>query len=166
MGKGSFVVYGVLFTCVFACSSFLRADIRQKVAGVYSAEIGVRERTGNNDGDRVEMYLKSCGFKKGQPWCAAFVTWTFQQAGVETVISAYSPSWFPAKKVIYTHGSKQNLIPVQADVFGIYFSSKGRIAHVGFIDQWAENSSFCITVEGNTNKPVVGKGMGFIEKED
>lgn len=164
MGKGSLVVYGVLLACVFTCSSFLRADIRQKVVGIYSAEIGVRERTGNNDGEKVEMYLKSCGLKKGQPWCAAFVTWTFQQAGVETVISAYSPSWFPAKKVIYTHGSKQNLIPVQADVFGIYFSSKGRIAHVGFIDQWAENSSFCITVEGNTNEAGSREGDGVYRK--
>jgi hypothetical protein len=110
------------------------------------------------------MYLKSCGLKKGQPWCAAFVTWTFQQAGIETVISAYSPSWFPNKKVIYTNGSKLNLTPMQADVFGIYFNSKGRIAHVGFVDQWAENSSFCLTVEGNTNEAGSREGDGVYRK--
>jgi hypothetical protein len=40
-------------------------------------------------------------------------------------------------------------IPQKADVFGIYFSKLGRIAHVGFIQEWG--SRIVITVEGNTN---------------
>lgn len=35
------------------------------------------------------------------------------------------------------------------DVFGIYFTSKNRIAHVGFIDEVKANHY--VTLEGNTN---------------
>lgn len=131
---------------------------------IYSNEIGIREKTGQNDGERVEEYLRSCGLKKGQPWCAAFVTWVFKQSEVKAITSAYSPSWFPSKKVVYTRGSQNNQTPVQADVFGIYFSSKGRIAHVGFIDVWNDSDSFCMTVEGNTNDAGSREGDGVYRK--
>ena len=157
-----FILYIFLFACL-SCPSVLHAQLRERVSEVYSKEIGIREKTGNNDGQRVEEYLKSCSLKKGNPWCAAFVTWTFKKAGVDAVISAYSPSWFPSKRTIYTRGSKGNKTPLKADVFGIYFSSKGRIAHVGFIDEW-DNNSYCITVEGNTNDEGSREGDGVYRK--
>lgn len=40
--------------------------------------------------------------------------------------------------------------PAAGDVFGLYFPEKGRIAHVGFVDQWGEK--YMISVEGNTNE--------------
>jgi len=39
--------------------------------------------------------------------------------------------------------------PRSADIFGLYFPEKGRIAHVGFVDEW--NEPWVVTVEGNTN---------------
>lgn len=160
--NNNLLFYILLFAFVFSFP-VLHAQLREKVALVYSNEIGTREKTGNNDGKRVEEYLKSCNLKKGNPWCAAFVTWTFKQSKVEAVISAYSPSWFPSKSTIYTKGSKGNKTPLKADVFGIYFSNKKRIAHVGFIDEWDKNS-YCITVEGNTNDEGSREGDGVYRK--
>lgn len=51
-----------------------------------------------------------------------------------------------------------------ADVFGIYFPEKGRIAHVGFVEQWKEH--WLITVEGNTTCRVIGKEKGYTENGD
>jgi hypothetical protein len=164
MGKNTSIVFGLFFAGLITCSTIVRADVRQRVVEIYSNEIGVRELTGNNDGERVEEYLRSCGLRKGQPWCAAFVTWTFKQAEVSAVVSGYSPSWFPNKRVIYTNGGTNNLTPIQSDVFGIYFSSKGRIAHVGFIDQWDEGTAYCMTVEGNTNDAGSREGDGVYRK--
>ena len=143
-----------LFSCVE-----LHAGIKE-VAEIYTAEIGVRERTGTNDGERVEMYLRAANLGRGNPWCAAFVTWTFKQAKVPAVVSGYSPSWFPKKNVIYQNRKGE---PRQADVFGIYFASKGRIAHVGFIDEWG-TGSHCVTVEGNTNDEGSREGDGVYRK--
>jgi len=119
----------------------------------------VREATGKNDGEQVEKYLSSTGLGKGNAWCAAFVNWTLKKCGIKTINSAWSPSWFPASKVVYENGKGS---PQTGDVFGIYFSSKKRIAHVGFIDKWGDD--YVITVEGNTNNAGSREGDGVYKK--
>jgi hypothetical protein len=136
--------------------------IRQTIQKVYSAEIGVREQTGNNDGQRVEMYLATTGLGKGYPWCAAFVTWTMIQAKVKTPHSAYSPDWF-ISNVIYKQTWQKTYPEAKPGmVFGLYFASKKRIAHVGFIDGEDHNNYY--TVEGNTNEAGSREGDGVYRK--
>ena len=152
---------------LLTCSSFGAFSQNNKlieVQKIYTAEIGTKELTGHNDGKRVEEYLASCHLKKGQPWCAAFVCWTFKKAGVKAIVSGYSPNWFTSKYVIYFRGKKNNLTPQTADVGGIYFADKGRIAHTFFIDEWKEDSSNAITVEGNTNSQGSREGEGCYRK--
>jgi len=105
---------------------------------------------------------------KGNAWCAAFIYWTFVECGFDPKIAnpAWSPSWF-VSNVIYSRNQKmedgsQN--PECGDVFGIWFESKGRIAHVGFIDEWKQDSKYCITVEGNTNEAGSRDGDGVYRK--
>lgn len=161
MAKNKIIILCFLLTC--SLIGLPVENARDRVVKIYSGEIGVRELTGHNDGDRVVEYLKSANLTKGNPWCAAFVTWTFKKAEVKAVVSGYSPSWFPSKNTIYTRGNKSNLTPQQADVFGIWFSSKKRIAHVGFIDVWPVGS-FAVTVEGNTNEAGSREGDGVYRK--
>jgi hypothetical protein len=40
-------------------------------------QIGIREKTGNNDGYKIEQYLKSVGLSKGNPYCAAGQYWCY-----------------------------------------------------------------------------------------
>lgn len=134
-----------------------------RLVAIYTAEIGVREHTGKNDGRRVEEYLSSCNLGKGYAWCAAFVNWCHVQADIIGANSAWSPSWFPKRTTIYTHGEQNNTTPSQADVFGQWFNDKKRIAHVGFIDDWGEGD-YCITVEGNTNDGGSREGDGVYRK--
>jgi len=126
-------------------------------------QIGVRESTGHNDGDQVEKYLRSAGMEKGNPWCAAFVNYCLQQCNIETVSApAWSPSWFADARCYYKRGSKGVFECQTADVFGIYFSNKGRVAHVGFIDD--QDGDYVITVEGNTNEAGSREGDGVYRK--
>lgn len=159
MGKIKIIVFNLLFIVCGTCV----AVNQNSVANIYRHEIGVRELTGHNDGVRVEQYLASCHLTKGNPWCAAFVTWSYKQAGIKTVISGYAPNWFPTSSVIYSRRKKGGSIPGTADVFGIYFPSKKRIAHVGFIDDWPAGS-FAVTVEGNTNEAGSREGDGVYRK--
>jgi len=160
MAKNKVILLCFFLTVSFPCSFGQNA---QSVAAIYIAEIGVRELTGKNDGIRVEEYLAAAGRKKGDAWCAAFVTWVFKKAEVKAVVSGWSPDWFPAKSAIYTRGEKSNRMPYMADVFGIYFQELGRIAHCGFVDVW-EEGNFCITVEGNTNDTGSSEGDGVYRK--
>lgn len=165
MAKNKIILFCVL--CIAFCASLsgqnTRGELIAKTVAIYSGEVGVRETTGHNDGERVEIYLRSTGLPKGNAWCAAFVTWVFRQSGVEAIASAWSPSWF-VRNVVYTRAAKNNAVPCPADVFGIYFQNKGRIAHVGFIDEWDSKSSFAMTVEGNTNDAGSREGDGVYRK--
>ncbi len=146
-----------------------RDILKERITAIYTSQIGVREATGHNDGVMVEKYLATTGFKKGNAWCAAFVTWTLDSTanitGVKIISphSAWAPSWF-TKNVIYTKGKASNLKPSRADVFGIYFAKDNRIGHVGFIDQWPPHDDYVITVEGNTNTAGSREGDGVYRK--
>lgn len=138
-------------------------NVRDKVKQTYTNQIGVRELTGNNDGKSVEVYLKYVGLPKGNPWCAAFVCFSLGKNLVKNPRNGYSPALFPVSKVIYT--TQKGIIkePQPGDVFGIWFANKGRIAHVGFIDHWADD--WVTTVEGNTNAAGSREGDGVYRKK-
>ena len=162
---------------------------RNQVQKIYTAELGVKEKTGKNDGPRIEEYLRQVGLKKGDPWCAAFVCWVFDRAGVANPQTGWSPGLFAKSKVIWERGRKVAVgtvavagkkvaggrelgagkvaaalrnLPQKGDVFGIWFADKGRIAHVGFVDSWTEK--WLITVEGNTNEAGSREGDGVWRK--
>lgn len=128
----------------------------------YHSQIGVREKTGNNDGKEVEMYLKSTGLGKGNPWCAAFVRWNFDQCGVKTNISAYSPTAYSKNKIVWKQGWKKDLKP--GHVFTLYYQSKGRIGHTGFVNDKV-NDKIVTTVEGNTNGEGSRDGDGVYKRK-
>lgn len=143
---------------------------RKVVQSLYLAELGIREATGRNDGSRVEEYLAYAGLDKGNPWCAAFICWVYGQAGIANPRTGWSPSLFPSSRVIWTRerkvrsgrDEKHDNRPDTADVFGIWFADKGRIAHAGFIDAWGEK--YVVTVEGNTNGAGLRDGDGVYRK--
>lgn len=51
---------------------------------IAKTQIGVKEKTGKNDGKEVESYLKSVGLTKGNPYCYAGQYWTFYKASYLT----------------------------------------------------------------------------------
>lgn len=125
---------------------------------VYTAEIGVREATGNNDGPRIAEYLQYCGLGEGYEWCAAFVSWCQGQAGYTEPRNAWAAALFPLRRTVWKKdtGIKNKDRDVRrGDVFGIYHAGKKRIGHCGFVDEW--DGTWCITVEGNVNNAVVRK---------
>ena len=60
----------------------------EKVRQVAEAEVGVREVGGANDGPRVREYQASVKVhpplgSPDYPWCAAFCTWVYREAGLD-----------------------------------------------------------------------------------
>jgi len=133
-------------------------DTRAEVAAIYKSQLGVRERTGNNDGKDVEKYLKSVGLGKGFAWCAAFVHWCLAEAGVKNSITAWSPTAHNKKNIVYFN-NKFKKDPQQADVITLYYSSKGRIGHTGFFDHM-QSENMTANYEGNTNRGNSNEGDG------
>ncbi len=123
---------------------------RMELVELAVSQVGVRELTGNNDGKQVELYLRSVGLEKGQPWCAAFLAWLHDKKGIPNPQSAWSPDWFKSN-VVYDRFDLNEIgfTARPGQVFGIYFASKKRISHVGLIIN--QTSQHYETVEGNTS---------------
>ena len=114
------------------------------------AEIGVREASGRNDGKRVEEYLRCVGLKKGDPYCAAFVSFCFRQSGYAKPRTGWSPDLFPTKRLVKK--------PAAGNVFGIYFPELKRVAHCGLVDK--VDGDWLLVIEGNTNASGARDGEG------
>lgn len=137
---------------------------RDQVEAIFLSQVGVKEKTGKNDGEQVEEYLAVTGLGKGNPWCAAFCAWCLTKAEVKNPKSAYSPDWFRSnlsyKSTLPSNHSTS--APTKGDVFGIYFASMGRVAHVGFVQDWGDQ--WVQTVEGNSNDNGSRDGDGVYRK--
>lgn len=157
---------GILLLCCFLSGYSAPNQVlnkRECIKATYNSQIGVYELTGHNDGQQVESYLSWVSLKKGNPWCAAFVSWCLSGCKIPNPRSGYSPDWFKSKNLLFVRSVKPSqIIPLCGDVFGIYFPEKKRIAHVGFIHQWG--TKYTITVEGNTNEAGSRDGDGVYRK--
>lgn len=130
------------------------AVLRKKLIELARTELGVRETTGNNDGKRVEQYLACAGLKKGQPYCAAFVSFVFKQAGFDAPRTGWSPALFPNDRLVK--------VAVSGNVFGIYFPALKRIGHCGFIEN--SRGDWLGTIEANTNIAGSREGDGVYRR--
>lgn len=149
---GSLLVSGVLRgssrASLFSANSSM---IRQQLMSIASSELGVTERSGRNDGQRISEYLAYCGLNEGHEWCAAFVSWCFGQVGQTQPRTPWSPALFPQSRRV----NHQISSPQPGDVFGLWIPGKRRIGHAGLVESWEE--SWCITIEGNVDNAVVRK---------
>jgi hypothetical protein len=122
----------------------------ERIIAIARKELGVREQTGHNDGARVEEYLKCVGLKKGDKWCAAYISWVFAKAGYAEPRTGWSPALFPANKTVKE--------PKPGMVMGIWFPSLNRIAHCGLVEGLRNDWVTCL--EGNSNLEGSREGDG------
>jgi hypothetical protein len=135
--------------------------IAKRAAQEALANVGVQEVGGNNRGKAVETYLASVGCRPGDPWCAAFVRFRFENAADDIDLtlptdfpdSGYTPDYkrWAKNKGVWTPmpeaRTKPELVQV-GDLACFYFPAKQRIAHIGIVVGLFTGGA--ILVEGNT----------------
>lgn len=114
------------------------------------SQLGVREEGAPNRGRQVDKYLRSVGLEpdqcpnpeKGYAWCAAFVHWCCEQAGV----------WCPRTGLVRRLadlGNNHRVIEAETgDVF-VHRNDDGT-GHCGFVVRRLPSGDY-ETIEGNTN---------------
>ena len=135
----------VACACLLVVSAF--GSDRNEILDTARSLIGTTEATGNNDGPAVDAILSSVGLEgTGAPWCAAFNRRVYDLAGFrdEAPRSALAADW--VRNPTWKRGTGQP--PLPGDPWGIYFPSKGRVAHTGLVEKWGD--SVVVTIEGNT----------------
>lgn len=126
-------------------------ELRAKFIKHASQYVGIREKTGRNDGPEIERWLRTVGRKKGDAYCTAYSSTMFFDLNIPAPVTGWSPAMFTGNVIYerkYTEWRKGIVFPVGA-VFGFYYPNKGRVAHTGLIQSsdWERS----LTIQANTS---------------
>ena len=124
------------------------------VVDIAKSQLNYKE-TGNND----TMYGKWFGLNN-QPWCAMFVSWCFDQAGLVSKVAAQTKKGFASCDVGLKWFTKNNkIIPVgqaqAGDIVFFQFDKDPQADHVGICSS-NDGKSFLMVYEGNTSADAKG----------
>lgn len=144
-------------------------DFIQKVIEIAASQIGVMEDPpGSNRGPQVEKYLGSVGCIPGDPWCASFVYWCFNEAAKSSNIEnpllktgSCMNHWNNTKgKKILNRNTMNNSSLVHPGYIFIMDHGSGK-GHTGIVRNVADG--YVQTIEGNTNIAGSREGLGVAE---
>ena len=159
-------VVSIAATCIAITLSATTAAGQSCLQQTYSAQVGVRERTGHNDGSEVELYLRTCGLGPGYAWCAAFVKWCYMQCSIDTRgMTAWAASCINTRHIVMRSGNavRPGTAPEAGDNITFWDYTHQRVAHTGLYDHRI-NDTFYESVEGNTNEGGSAEGDGVYRK--
>jgi hypothetical protein len=157
------ILLGVVWLVTFGGSRGIERDrlihdlndgAYRRIVDAARKETGVREGNVPNTGPKVSEYLHYVGINHPAPWCAAWVSYVFGQAGYNAPKTAWSPDLFPAKRSLKA--------PRSGFVLGIYFPALKRIAHCGIVEQVKDDLVY--SIEGNTNGNGSREGDGVYRR--
>jgi hypothetical protein len=132
-------------------------DLFKKVIEIAASQIGVLEDPpGSNRGAQVEKYLASAGCLPGDPWCASFVYWCFNEAAKSlkiknplTKTGSCMNHWNTTKgnKILYRNVMNDSSL-VQPGYIFIMDHGNG-LGHTGIVQSVSDG--YIHTIEGNTS---------------
>jgi len=112
--------------------------------------VNVTELTGQNDGPEVEKFLKFVDRKKGDSWCAAFVSYCL---GVNNVLAPKANSGvaqrFITKRSVSAFRVLDGTVKIPPGTILVWKRGNTWQGHVGFVVDW--NGKSGQTIEGNTS---------------
>jgi len=118
----------------------------QQLISVAQSQLGYKEQpAGSNHTKSGAWYGMN-----GQPWCAMFASWCFDQIGALDLVGgkfAYTPSWAAWAKANGCWLDREEK-PQPGDL--VFFANSVRICHVGIVTRRNGTSSVS-TIEGNTS---------------
>jgi len=117
--------------------------------------LGVKE-IGNNGGPEVEMFLRSVGLRRGNPWCAAFVSYCLTACSIQSpAVRSGLASKFILRSSIPASKVLQGSISIPAGSIIVWRRGETIFGHLGFTKQeWKGRSGR--TIEGNTSSGLRG----------
>ena len=119
-----------------------------KIIEIAEKEIGYKETPDNSN---MTKYGKWFGFD-GVAWCAIFVSWVYEQAGISLKNIQY-PKGIAGCQSAYLYFKKNNKItdnPEPGDIVLFYWNSDGSYDHAGIFVKDISATKF-ESIEGNTS---------------
>lgn len=131
------------------------------VVDIAKKEIGYKESANNDNKYGVWYGLNNVS------WCAIFVSWVFNQAGLADKVSAQTKKGFASCDAGLKWFTKNNkLVPVgqaqAGDIVFFQFDADAQPDHVGIVAM--NNGRILTTIEGNTGTASQSNGDGVYQK--
>jgi cell wall-associated NlpC family hydrolase len=130
-------------------------------------EIGYTEKN-----DNETKYGAWYGVNK-QPWCAIFVSWCYDKAGLLDKVAAQTKKGFASCDAgLKWFAKKGKIVPVgeakEGDIVFFQFDNDAQPDHVGIVEKNMKRLKALKTIEGNTsfnNKGSQSNGGGVYQKK-
>ncbi len=140
-----------------------------KVLEIAASQVGVLEDPpGSNRGDQVEKYLASAGCSPGDPWCASFVYWCFNEASKSLNLGnpliktgGCLDHWTRTKGKKISRINATNHPSLIQPGFIFIMDHGGGKGHTGIVKSVMDG--YIQTIEGNTNIEGSREGLGVAE---
>lgn len=159
MAKNLFLTVSLLLFVLRMDRALGTPEIRQ----IYLSQVGKMEHPlGSNWGHPVQEYLARVHLHEPEPWCAAFVAWCLDSAGISNTINGASGSAQNKANLVYYHTRMLQTVE-PGDVGTIFFPSLHRIGHTFFTD--SETNGIVETIEGNSNAGGSREGVGVFHRK-
>jgi hypothetical protein len=118
----------------------------------------------SNSGNDVEIFLRSVGLKKGNPWCVAFCQWAYLSAAESIGVKLNIPKTGHSLN-LYKEVSKYSAFSRDNPEYGdwvIFKRGETGMGHCGLVISFWKDS--ILTIEGNTSS-MDGKNEGVFIKQ-
>jgi hypothetical protein len=141
----------MLFFFLQTSSLPLFASRSHEVLKIAEGFVGTKEEK-NNSGFWVDRFLKSCKIKPGAQWCAAFVNFCLDSAGIKTLPftgSGLARHFATRNKTIKAKDVLQKNIDLPAGTIVVWRRGTTPFGHAGIVKSWKGKNG--ITIEGNTS---------------
>ena len=130
--------------------SSIACSTDSKLVDVALAEVG------NNEADGTHAkYLQFMGFSPNTAWCAAFVSWCADQAGIDTTAIPHTASVSSLLAYFKEANTFKAITSGYEPVTGnlIIWKAMGR-SHIGIVKDYDSSKDTLTTVEGNSSNAV------------
>ena len=135
-----------------------------RAAKLAVSQIGVKEATGNNDGQQVEKYQYNSKGLKGAPWCSSFFNWCYNPRHIKGKnVLGMNDADVPSSQAVLRKAKEEGCF-VQASSISTYVPHVGdgivwrsdkdhAKGHIGIVVEVRKDGSF-VTVQGNNHDAV------------
>ena len=155
------IIFTSLLSVIMSSDEEGSGKIREEDTGVVCAsdsklvDVALKE-VGNNEADGTHAkYLKFLGFSPNTAWCAAFVSWCANQAGIDTSAIPHTASVSSFLAYFQKAGTFKSINSSYKPTSGnlIIWKAKGH-SHIGIVKEYDGSKDTLVTVEGNSSDAV------------
>lgn len=133
----------------------------KKLFDIALGEIGTQEYPPNSNLQKYGEWYNL----NGQPWCAIFVSWCFNQAGIPLVLQD-SKGYYNVPKGYSLLKQQDKIVdkPQPGDLIFFDFNGDGIPEHTGIVNEVHNDNTF-LSIEGNTSTSSEDNGGAVMKRK-